>query len=211
MIILIDNYDSFTYNIFQGIAKLGVAVKVIRNNKISLAEIEDMQPLGIVLSPGPGRAENAGICLDVVRTFSGKIPILGICLGHQAISLAFGGRVIPADQVVHGKETIIFHTRTGLYRNMPLPFEGARYHSLIVDRKSLPKELIIEAESFDGVLMGIRHCEHQTYGIQFHPESVLTPAGETLFKNYLDHCNGFATGCAFQPNRGFATAPLTSQ
>ncbi|MCH7631273.1 MAG: aminodeoxychorismate/anthranilate synthase component II, partial [Proteobacteria bacterium] len=148
MILLIDNYDSFTYNIFQGIAKLGVAVKVIRNDKISLAEIEQMQPLGIVLSPGPGRPENAGICLDVVRTFSGKIPILGICLGHQAISLAFGGKVIPADQVVHGKKTIIFHTRTGLYLNMPLPFEGARYHSLIVDRESLPKELIIEAESF---------------------------------------------------------------
>lgn len=211
MILLIDNYDSFTYNIFQGIAKLGVAVKVIRNDKISLAEIEQMQPLGIVLSPGPGRPENAGICLDVIGAFSGKIPILGICLGHQAISLAFGGKVIPADQVVHGKETLIFHTRTGLYLNMPLPFEGARYHSLIVDRESLPKELIIEAESFDGVLMGIRHREHQTYGIQFHPESVLTPAGERLFKNYLDQCEGFATGCAFQPYRGFASAPLTSR
>ncbi len=210
MIILIDNYDSFTYNIFQGIAKLGAAVKVVRNDKISLAEIEEMRPSGIILSPGPGRPENAGICLDVVDTFSGKIPILGICLGHQAIALAFGGKVIPADQVVHGKETVIFHTRAGLYRNMPLPFEAARYHSLIVARESLPNELIIDAESFDGVLMGIRHCEHQTYGIQFHPESVLTPSGEALFKNYLDECNGLATGHKSQPYRGFAVAPLTS-
>jgi anthranilate synthase/aminodeoxychorismate synthase-like glutamine amidotransferase len=189
MILLIDNYDSFTYNAFQSIRELGEPVEVFRNDKITLSEVEALAPSGIVLSPGPGRPEDAGICLDLVETFSGKTPILGICLGHQAIVVAFGGRVIRSGQIVHGKEAIVFHSRAGLYANMPMPFEGGRYHSLVVERQSLPGDLIAEAECGDGTLMGLRHREHQTFGVQFHPESILTPNGSRIFKNFLNECS----------------------
>lgn len=204
MILLIDNYDSFTYNIFQCIRQLGEPVEVFRNDKITPAEVEALGPSGIVLSPGPGRAENAGICLELIGAFSGKTPILGICLGHQAIAAAFGGRVIPSSEIIHGKEAIVFHTRAGLYSNMPLPFEGGCYHSLVVDRQSLPRELMADAECGDGTLMGLRHREHQTFGVQFHPESVHTPNGSRFFENFLNECSSVPEQCTPRPNRSFA-------
>ena len=147
MILLIDNYDSFTYNLYQIIAQFESDTKVVRNDKITVAEIEQMNPAAIILSPGPGRPENGGICIELVQKLYNKIPILGVCLGHQAIAAAFGGKIIQSGQIVHGKSTHVFHCRQGIYQNMPLPFVAGRYHSLIVERETLPKELIIEAEN----------------------------------------------------------------
>lgn len=189
MIIIIDNYDSFTYNLYQSIAQLHDDVKVFRNDKISVAEIKKLKPMGIVLSPGPGRPEDAGICIELIRELSlnakNTIPLLGVCLGHQAIGAAFGGNVIRAPEIVHGKSDLIFHHRKGLYQDLPLPFQVGRYHSLIVDRETLPKELLIEAESGSGLIMGMRHTTLPLYGVQFHPESILTPAGDPLLKNFV--------------------------
>lgn len=185
MILLIDNYDSFTYNLYQTLAQVTDTVQVVRNDCVSLDEIEQLAPDGIVLSPGPGRPEDAGICVDIVRRFSGRIPILGVCLGHQAIATAFGGQVVLADRTVHGKNAFIFHTRQGLYAKMPLPFAGGRYHSLIVDRDSLPETLEIDAENNLGLVMGLRHREHPTFGLQFHPESILTPDGPRILRQFI--------------------------
>ncbi|HXV73397.1 MAG TPA: aminodeoxychorismate/anthranilate synthase component II [Sphingomonadales bacterium] len=188
MILLIDNYDSFTFNIYQTLAALDEKVRVVRNDRMLLPEMAALAPDAIVLSPGPGRPEEAGISLAAVRHFSGRIPILGICLGHQAIAAAFGGRVVLADEVVHGKDAYIFHTRTGLYRGLPLPFAAGRYHSLAVEAATLPDCLVVEAETGSGECMGLRHREHLTFGVQFHPESVLTPEGERVMKNFLSIC-----------------------
>jgi anthranilate synthase component 2 len=186
MILIIDNYDSFTYNLYQAIATEHASVKVVYNDQITLEEIENLNPKGIVITPGPGRPESAGICIDVIRRFGPKVPILGICLGHQAIGISFGADVCQSPQIMHGKKSFIFHHRTGLFQNMPLPFEAGRYHSLIVDQ--LPDELIMDAETPDGMLMAMHHREYPIYGLQFHPESILTPEGKQLIQNFLELC-----------------------
>lgn len=188
MILLIDNYDSFTYNLYQIIAKLRPDVKVVRNDKITLEEIEALKPEGIILSPGPGRPEEAGICMELIKKFAPTIPILGVCLGHQAMGAVFGGKVIGAGEIVHGKPSSIFHNRKGFYKSMPLPFEAGRYHSLIVEKESLPSELMIEAETDDGLIMAMRHIKYPCFGVQFHPESILTPQGEKLITEFLSLC-----------------------
>jgi anthranilate synthase component II len=185
MILLIDNYDSFTHNLYQLIATHYKDVKVVRNDKITLDEIRELGPKAIVLSPGPGRPEDAGVCLDVIRTFAPEIPILGVCLGHQAIGLAFGGQVVSAPQILHGKKTSVFHRRKGLFAGASLPLNVGRYHSLCVDKKSIPSSLTVEAEDAHEVVMAIRHVEYPCFGVQFHPESILTSQGELLILNFL--------------------------
>jgi anthranilate synthase component 2 len=185
MILLIDNYDSFTYNLYQALAAYHKNIRVVRNDKITIEEIKRLNISGIVLSPGPGRPEDAGICVPLIKEFSTKLPILGVCLGHQAIALAFGGKVVAAPEIIHGKSATIFHNRRGIYQELPLPFKAGRYHSLIVDKPTLPAELMIEAETAEGEIMGMRHVSLPVYGVQFHPESILTPEGETILKNFL--------------------------
>ncbi len=189
MILIIDNYDSFTYNLYQYIAPLCDSVYVVRNDKISITEIEEYQPKGIIISPGPGRPENAGICLELIRHFSDSIPILGVCLGHQAIAVAFGGEVVGANDIVHGKNSLTYHNGSALYQGLPLPFSAGRYHSLLVDKNSLPTSLKIDAENSEGLIMGISHHTNPTFGVQFHPESILTAEGISLLKNFLTLCN----------------------
>lgn len=189
MILLIDNYDSFTHNLYQLIANNYPQVKVVRNDCITLEQISALEPKAIVLSPGPGRPEDAGICIDVIRFCAAKIPILGVCLGHQAIGLAFDGRVISAPQILHGKKSLIFHRRQGIFKDILLPCFAGRYHSLVVDRLTLPSCLEIEAEDVDGVVMALKHREFPCYGVQFHPESILTSQGETLIRNFLKTAN----------------------
>lgn len=186
MILIIDNYDSFTYNLYQYIAEISDNVLVKRNDKITIAEITELNPSSIVLSPGPGRPEDAGICVDVIKTFMNKMPILGVCLGHQAIGIATGGRVIQANEIMHGKDSLVFHNADGLYKEMPNPFRAGRYHSLIIERETLPQVLQIESETKDGIIMGVRVKNTSVYGVQFHPESMLTPEGKTLVKNFMN-------------------------
>ena len=188
MIAIIDNYDSFTYNLYQAIASHYPEVSVFRNDKITLAELEQLSPRGIVLSPGPGRPENAGICIELVKKFAASIPILGVCLGHQAIAAAFGAEIIPADEIVHGKPTFVFHRRDPLFAKMPLPFKAGRYHSLVVNTKTLPAAISITAENENGLTMAIKHNTFPCYGIQFHPESILTPQGNQFLTNFLELC-----------------------
>ena len=185
MILLIDNYDSFTHNLYQLIASFKKEVKVIRNDHMTLEEIACLKPQAIVFSPGPGRPENAGICLDVIQTFAPTIPMLGVCLGHQAIGLAFGGQVVSAPQILHGKKSSIFHRRQGIFKGVRLPLQAGRYHSLVVDKNSLPDCLNVEAEDAHGVIMAIKHKEFSCFGLQFHPESILTQQGELIMHNFL--------------------------
>ena len=185
MIVMIDNYDSFTYNLVQYIEQLGTPVKVFRNDVISISDLIAMKPSGIVISPGPGRPETAGISLSVVKHFSGLVPILGVCLGHQTIAVAFGGKVISAKQLMHGKTSIIKADGKTLYQGILKPFTAMRYHSLSVSRENLPDCLEISAESDDGEIMGIRHLKHPTEGIQFHPESIMTSVGKRILRNFL--------------------------
>ena len=185
MIIMIDNYDSFTYNLVQYIQELGTPVKVFRNDQVSIPEIEALQPTGIVISPGPGRPESAGITLEVLKHFSGKIPILGVCLGHQAIAVAFEGEIVSARRLMHGKTSTVSADGEFVYRGIRKPFQAMRYHSLAVSRENFPVCLTISSESEDGEIMGIRHKEHPTEGIQFHPESIMTPVGKRLLRNFL--------------------------
>ena len=185
MILLIDNYDSFTYNLAQFLGQLGEKLEVRRNDQITLDEIAALKPARIVISPGPGVPERAGICVDVVRRFGGKVPLLGVCLGHQAIGYAFGARVIRAPELMHGKTSRIHHDDKTIFRKLPQDFVATRYHSLIVEKKSLPKELQISAET-DGLIMGLRHPKLRIEGVQFHPESVLTEVGMQLLRNFLD-------------------------
>jgi anthranilate synthase component 2 len=189
MILLIDNYDSFTHNLYQLIASLYREVKVVRNDAITLNEIRALNPQAIILSPGPGRPEDAGICLDVIRAFAPTIPILGVCLGHQAIGLAFGGQVVSAAQILHGKKSSVFHNRRGVFKGCSLPLNVARYHSLVVDKKTLPSCLCIEAEDASEVVMALRHREYPCFGVQFHPESILTAQGEQMMRNFLQEAN----------------------
>jgi anthranilate synthase/aminodeoxychorismate synthase-like glutamine amidotransferase len=184
MILLIDNYDSFTYNLAQFLGQLGEKLEVRRNDQITIEQIAAQKPQRIVISPGPGEPQNAGICIDVIREFSGKIPILGVCLGHQAIGYAFGGKVVRAPALMHGKTSRIHHDTRTIFRKLPQDFVATRYHSLIVQKKGLPRELEISAET-DGLIMGLRHRKLLLEGVQFHPESVLTEVGMQLLRNFL--------------------------
>lgn len=185
MILIIDNYDSFTYNLVQYLGELGAEIEVRRNDQTTVGEIERLNPQRIVISPGPKAPDDAGICLEVIRQFAGRKPILGVCLGHQAIGQAFGGKVIRAPQVMHGKTSQIVHDGKTIFSEIPNPFPATRYHSLIVERESLPSCLEISATSPDGLIMGLRHREMQVEGVQFHPESVLTGAGKQLLANFI--------------------------
>ncbi|MBU4200817.1 MAG: aminodeoxychorismate/anthranilate synthase component II [Verrucomicrobia bacterium] len=186
MIILIDNYDSFTYNLVHALGALGADTTVLRNDAVTVDVVAGKKPEAIVISPGPCTPEKAGISVELVRRLSGQVPILGVCLGHQAIGVAFGATVSRAGSIMHGKTSLISHAGQGLYRGLKNPFVAGRYHSLAVVRTSLPPELIVEATADDGEIMGFRHCRHPTYGVQFHPESILTPSGKRLLKNFLD-------------------------
>ena len=188
MIVVIDNYDSFTYNLVQYVGTLGAAVVVHRNDAITPDAIRARAPEGIVISPGPGEPKDAGISEDVIRAFSGTVPILGVCLGHQAIGEVFGGRVQRAPRLMHGKTSPILHKGRGLFAGLDNPFEATRYHSLIVDRDSLPEVLEAIAWTPEGELMGLKHKTHETWGVQFHPESVLTQQGLKLVENFLTLC-----------------------
>ncbi len=185
MILMIDNYDSFTYNLVQYLGMLGAEVEVRRNDKITLDEIEALRPERIVISPGPGIPQSAGITMSLVERFHRKIPILGVCLGHQAIGASFGGRIVHAAQLMHGKTSEIQHDSKTIFRDLPKPFTATRYHSLAVERKSLPSCLEISAVAEDGEIMGLRHQEYPVEGIQFHPESILTEEGMRILQNFL--------------------------
>jgi anthranilate synthase component II len=184
-VLLIDNYDSFTYNLVQALGELGAEPVVYRNDAIDIAGIRAAAPDAVIISPGPGRPENSGVSLEVVTELGGEIPLLGVCLGEQCIGQAFGGRVVPAPQLMHGKTSSIFHTGTGVFTDLPNPFEATRYHSLVVDRGSIPDVLEVTAETADGVVMGLRHRDLFIEGVQFHPESILTPTGPALLANFL--------------------------
>jgi anthranilate synthase/aminodeoxychorismate synthase-like glutamine amidotransferase len=185
MILVIDNYDSFTYNLVQYLGELGAQLEVRRNDQTTVDEIVRMSPERIVISPGPKTPTEAGICLEVIRSFSGEVPILGVCLGHQSIGQAFGGKVVRAPELMHGKTSMISHDGKTVFAGLPNPFPATRYHSLIVERSSLPECLEISATSPDGLIMGLRHKSLKVEGVQFHPESVLTEAGKQLLANFL--------------------------
>ena len=186
MVLVIDNYDSFTYNLVQYLGELGAEVVVRRNDRVAIAEVEGLNPGRIVISPGPGRPEDAGVSLEVIRAFGASRPILGVCLGHQAIGLAFGGRVVRAPVPIHGKTSTVEHDGLGLFAGMDTGFEAGRYHSLIVSEDGLPGELVVSARTrSDQLIMGLRHRQWPVHGVQFHPESVLTPEGRQLLRNFL--------------------------
>jgi len=187
MVLVIDNYDSFTYNLVQYLGELKAKLTVYRNDKITVAKIKRMRPRRIVISPGPGRPEDAGISVDLIKTFAGVIPILGVCLGHQCIGHAYGGRIVGAKHLMHGKTSRIAHDGKGIFRGLPTPFEATRYHSLVVDKKTLPACLRVVAwtKDRDREIMGLRHDRHTLWGVQFHPESILTRSGKNLLKNFL--------------------------
>lgn len=188
MILVIDNYDSFTYNLVQCLGALGADLHVVRNDGFTLEEVEQLQPAGIIISPGPGGPEETGLSIKVLQRFATTTPILGVCLGHQCIGHFFGARIIRAPESVHGKTEQIFHHGDGLYEGLPNPFIATRYHSLIVERESLPAELEITAENATGLIMGLRHRTYPVEGVQFHPESVLSVDGPALLGNFLRRC-----------------------
>jgi anthranilate synthase/aminodeoxychorismate synthase-like glutamine amidotransferase len=187
MILMIDNYDSFTFNIVQYLGQMGEDVQVYRNDKINIQEIKDLKPAAIFLSPGPCTPAEAGITVDVVHEFYKDVPMMGICLGHQSIGYAFGAKVIRAERIMHGKVSPVKHDGKTIFAGLPNPFPAGRYHSLIVERKTLPSFLEISAETEEGEIMGLRHREYPVEGIQFHPESVLTPQGKRIIRNFLKH------------------------
>ena len=185
MILVIDNYDSFTYNLVQYLGELGADIQVVRNDQTTVGTIEEQAPERIVISPGPKTPSEAGICLEVITAFAGRIPILGVCLGHQAIGQAFGGQVVRAPQLMHGKTSEITHDGKTIFAGLPNPFPATRYHSLIVARETLPACLEVSASTSDGLIMGLRHREMKVEGVQFHPESILTQQGKQLLGNFL--------------------------
>jgi anthranilate synthase/aminodeoxychorismate synthase-like glutamine amidotransferase len=185
MVLMIDNYDSFTYNLVQYLGELGAKVKVFRNDKITVEGIRKLKPAHIVISPGPGRPDDAGISLEVIKEFSGKIPILGVCLGHQCIGQAFGGRIIRAKKLMHGKTSQIYHDRAGIFAGMKNPFCATRYHSLVVEKKSFPGDLEVIAWTKENEVMGLKHRRLAVWGVQFHPESIKTESGKKLLGNFL--------------------------
>lgn len=186
MIVLIDNYDSFSYNLYQLVGSVEPDIRVVRNDAYSVGEIEEMKPEALILSPGPGRPEDAGICIEAIQYFAGKIPILGVCLGHQAICKAFGGKVSYAKELMHGKQKeMIQVAENQLFEGMDKVFLAARYHSLAAQKETLPKELKVTAESADGEIMAVEHREYPVFGVQFHPESVMTPQGRIMIENFM--------------------------
>jgi anthranilate synthase/aminodeoxychorismate synthase-like glutamine amidotransferase len=185
MILVIDNYDSFTYNLVQYLGELGAKLEVYRNDKTTVERIKRLRPEKIVISPGPGMPAYAGISEDVIRAFGTDTPMLGVCLGHQAIGEVFGGRIVGAKKLMHGKTSAIFHDGKGIFRGIKSPFEATRYHSLVVERKGFPKVLAITARTKDGEIMGLRHRSYPIYGVQFHPESILTLEGKAMLRNFL--------------------------
>ncbi len=186
MYVLIDNYDSFTWNLWHYLEELGASVEVHRNDTLTVDDVLARKPTGIVLSPGPCTPDQAGICLELARAAAGRTPVLGVCLGHQSIGQAFGGRVVRARTVMHGKTSPIQHDGSAIFRGLPSPFTAARYHSLILERESMPDCLRITAETRDGVIMGIQHVQHALFGVQFHPESIASEQGHALLRNFLD-------------------------
>jgi anthranilate synthase/aminodeoxychorismate synthase-like glutamine amidotransferase len=185
MILMIDNYDSFTYNLVQYIEEIGKPVHVVRNDVMTVAELEALKPKAIVISPGPGGPKDAGVSLEAVTHFAGKLPILGVCLGHQTIAEAYGGKIIGAKSLMHGKTSMVSNDGQGIFDGVKKPFQAMRYHSLAVERESLPEMLTITAESDDGEIMGLRHKTHAVEGIQFHPESIMTTIGKRLLRNFI--------------------------
>lgn len=186
MILVIDNYDSFTYNLVQYLGELGAGLKIYRNDKITIDEIRKLKPERIVISPGPGAPKDSGISKDAILEFGKHIPILGVCLGHQCIGEVFGGKIVGAKSLMHGKTSLIYHNRKGLFKGVKNPFEATRYHSLLVERKSFPKILTITAQTKDKEIMGLEHKRYSIYGVQFHPESILTSEGKRILKNFLN-------------------------
>ena len=187
-ILVIDSYDSFVYNIVQYLGEIGAEPMVVRNDAIGIDEVDGLAPDGILLSPGPGRPEDAGIICDVVRTQAGRVPILGVCLGHQAIGHVYGGRVVRAPALMHGKTSSILHEGEGVFAGLPSPLEATRYHSLVVDAGSLPAELRVTARTADGLVMGLRHRDLEVEGVQFHPESILTASGREMLRTFASRC-----------------------
>lgn len=194
MIVFIDNYDSFTYNLVQALASQGADIRVFRNDEVSVDEVQALAPDGVVVSPGPCTPKEAGICVELIRAMSGHVPLLGVCLGHQCMGVAFGGRVSNASRIMHGKVSPVTYEPSPLYRGMKNPFPAGRYHSLAIMREKFPAELVIDATSEDGEIMGMHHEAHASYGVQFHPESVLTPSGKRLLRNFLQIVEANAGG-----------------
>lgn len=186
MLLLLDNYDSFTYNLCQYLVELGQDVRVFRNDKISVAQIEEMAPERIVISPGPKTPNEAGISMDVIRAFNGKVPLFGVCLGHQSMAAAYGGKIIKAPTLMHGKTSPVDHDGRGIFRDVPNPFSATRYHSLVVEEETLPEQFKVTARTPDGTIMGIRHKTAPTEGAQFHPESIICEHGKKILKNFLE-------------------------
>jgi anthranilate synthase/aminodeoxychorismate synthase-like glutamine amidotransferase len=192
-VLIVDNYDSFTYNLAQELGELGAQVEVVRNDAFTVDDLMGELPDGIVISPGPGDPDDAGLSMDVIRAVAGRRPLLGVCLGHQCIGQVYGGRIVRAPELVHGKTSLMYHRREGVLRDLPVPFEATRYHSLVVDRDSMPPELKVTAETSDGLVMGLRHRDLPIEGVQFHPESILTSVGMQLLGNFLAMCRAEAT------------------
>ncbi len=184
-VLVLDNYDSFVYNLVQYLGELGAEPIVHRSDALSMDQIVELDPDAVLISPGPGRPEDAGLSNDVIRHFTGRRPVLGVCLGHQCIGEVFGGKVVRADQVMHGKTSLVRHNGSGVFEGLPTPLEATRYHSLVVERESVPAVLEITAETDDGTVMGLRHVDAEVEGVQFHPESILTDAGHDLMRNFL--------------------------
>ena len=186
MLLLIDNYDSFTYNLFQYLSELGAEVEVVRNDKATVEELDMMQPELVVVSPGPSNPDKAGVSVDAIRHFAGKVPVLGVCLGHQCIGAAYGGVVRGAGEIRHGKTSLIYHDGKGIFHGVPDPFEAVRYHSLAIEKGTVPPEFEVSAHTENGIIMGIRHKTLPIEGVQFHPESILTKPGKQILQNFLD-------------------------
>jgi len=189
MLLVIDNYDSFTYNLYQYLGELGADLRVYRNDKVTIEQIEEEAPRGIVISPGPGRPEDGGISLEVVTHFASRLPIIGVCLGHQCIGQGYGAKIVGAERIMHGKTSWIHHQGRGLFEEVENPFEATRYHSLLIKPSSLPSEFDITAHTDEGEIMGIQHKQFPTYGVQFHPESILTGVGKQILSNFIKRCS----------------------
>jgi anthranilate synthase/aminodeoxychorismate synthase-like glutamine amidotransferase len=185
MIVMIDNYDSFTYNLVQYFGELGAAIRVFRNDAVTVEDLRRMKPERVIISPGPGGPQDAGISCDVIRAFAGTVPVLGVCLGHQSIGYVYGGRIVRAGNLMHGKTSEIIHDGKDLFKGMPNPFTATRYHSLLIERRSLPSCLAVTARTKDGEIMGVRHKQLPVWGVQFHPESILTQEGRKILANFL--------------------------